>query len=232
MPAARPGSGRPAPRAEDAGALAQALPALHLALEPEVRERLLDYLDLLAKWNAVYNLTAIRDRGQMLVQHLYDCLAIVAPLRERGLLEPGATVLDVGSGGGLPGALLAIVAPSVDVHCVDAVSKKAAFVAQLRADLGVPNLHAHHARVEQLRAPGDLAPATLIVSRAFASLAQFVECSAHLLAPGGTWAAMKGQIPGDEIDALPASVEMVSAIKLDVPGLDARRHLLLLQSRG
>jgi 16S rRNA (guanine527-N7)-methyltransferase len=219
-------------RAKDAAVLAQALPALGLAIDADVQERLLDYLDLLAKWNAVYNLTAIRDRGQMLVQHLFDCLAIVAPLRTRGLLAPGATVLDVGSGGGLPGALLAILDRSVDVHCVDAVSKKAAFVAQLRADLGVPNLHAHHARVEQLRAPGDLAPATLIVSRAFASLAQFVECSAHLLAPGGTWAAMKGQMPDDEIAALPASVGVVSAIKLDVPGLQARRHLLLLQPRG
>jgi 16S rRNA (guanine527-N7)-methyltransferase len=219
-------------RAKDAAVLAQALPALGLAIDADVQERLLDYLDLLAKWNAVYNLTAIRDRGQMLVQHLFDCLAIVAPLRARGLLAPGATVLDVGSGGGLPGALLAILDRSVDVHCVDAVSKKAAFVAQLRADLGVPNLHAHHARVEQLRAPGDLAPATLIVSRAFASLAQFVECSAHLLAPGGTWAAMKGQMPDDEIAALPASVGVVSAIKLDVPGLQARRHLLLLQPRG
>ena len=219
-------------RAEDASLLAQALPALDLAIDAEVQERLLDYLDLLAKWNAVYNLTAIRDRGQMLVQHLFDCLAIVAPLRARGLLAPGATVLDVGSGGGLPGALLAILDRSIEVHCADAVSKKAAFVAQLRADLGVPNLHAHHARVEQLRAPGDLAPATLIVSRAFASLAQFVECSAHLLAPGGTWAAMKGQMPDDEVAALPASVGVVSAIKLDVPGLQARRHLLLLQPRG
>jgi 16S rRNA (guanine527-N7)-methyltransferase len=213
-------------------ALAQALAALHLPLEPETRRRLLDYLGLLAKWNAVYNLTAIRDPHQMLVAHLFDCLAIVAPLRERALLEARTTVLDVGSGAGLPGALLAMLAPEVEVHCVDAVSKKAAFVAQLRAELGLANLHAHHARVERLQAPRDLAPAALIVSRAFASLAQFVECSAHLLAPGGTWAAMKGQMPDDEIAALPASIELSAAIKLEVPGLEAQRHLLLLRARG
>ena len=213
-------------------ALAQALTSLHLPLEPEIRRRLLDYLGLLAKWNAVYNLTAIRDPGQMLVAHLFDCLAIVAPLRERALLEAGTTVLDVGSGAGLPGALLAMLAPEVEVHCVDAVGKKAAFVAQLRAELGLANLHAHHARVERLRAPRDLAPAALIVSRAFASLAQFVECSAHLLAPGGSWAAMKGQMPDDEIAALPASIVLSAAIKLEVPGLEAQRHLLLLRARG
>jgi 16S rRNA (guanine527-N7)-methyltransferase len=213
-------------------ALAQALAALNLPLEPEIRRRLLDYLGLLAKWNAVYNLTAIRDPHQMLVAHLFDCLAIVAPLRERALLEAGTTVLDVGSGAGLPGALLAMLAPEVEVHCVDAVGKKAAFVAQLRAELGLANLHAHHARVERLQAPRDLAPAALIVSRAFASLAQFVECSAHLLAPGGSWAAMKGQMPDDEIAALPAAIELSAAIKLEVPGLEAQRHLLLLRARG
>ena len=212
--------------------LARACDALGLALEPHARRRLLDYLGLLAKWNAVYNLTAIRDPGAMLVSHLFDCLAIVPPLRERGLLGPGATVLDVGSGAGLPGALIAVLEPSAGVHCVDAVSKKAAFVAQLRAELDLPNLHSHHARVEQLRAPGDLPPATLIVSRAFASLSQFVECSAHLLAPGGTWAAMKGQLPDDEIAALPPSVDVSAAIKLEVPGLDAQRHLLLVRARG
>jgi len=138
----------------------------------------------------------------------------------------------VGSGGGLPGAVIAIVESGAQVHCVDAVSKKAAFVAQLRGELGLSNLHAHHARVEQLSAPADLPRASLIVSRAFASLEDFVNASAHLRAPGGVWAAMKGRLPEDEISALAPSVELVAAITLRVPKLDARRHLLILQARG
>jgi len=215
-----------------AQALDEALPALGLALDAAARDKLLAYLGLLAKWNAVYNLTAIRDVREMLVQHLFDSLSIVAPLRERGLLAEGAVVLDVGSGGGLPGAVIAIVEPGAQVHCVDAVSKKAAFVAQLRGELGLSNLHAHHARVEQLSAPADLPRASLIVSRAFASLEDFVNASAHLRAPGGVWAAMKGRLPEDEIAALAPTVELAAAITLRVPNLDARRHLLILQARG
>lgn len=220
-------AGAEAPRALD-----DALAALGLELDAGARARLLDYLALLVKWSAVYNLTAIRDPRAMLVQHLFDCLAIVPVLRARGLLDDGAVVLDVGSGAGLPGAVIAIVAPRVEVHCVDAVGKKAAFLAQLRAELRLPNLHAHHARVEGLRAGAQLPAATLIVSRAFASLAQFVGASAHLLARGGAWAAMKGRMPDDELGALPAQVELAAAITLDVPELDARRHLLILQARG
>ena len=227
---------RPVPKdvtpARLAEALGEALPALGLALDTGTREKLLAYLVLLAKWNAVYNLTAIRDAREMLVQHLFDCLSIVAPLRERGLLAQGTVVLDVGSGGGLPGAVIAIVEPGAQVHCVDAVSKKAAFIAQLRAELALSNLHAHHARVERLSAPADLPQVSLIVSRAFASLADFVNASEHLLAPGGAWAAMKGRLPEDEISALPPAVQLSAAITLRVPSLDARRHLLILQARG
>jgi len=215
-----------------AEALGEALPAMGLTLDAATRDKLLAYLGLLSKWNAVYNLTAIRDVRDMLVQHLFDSLSIVAPLRERRLLADGAVVLDVGSGGGLPGAIIAIVEPGAQVHCVDAVSKKAAFVAQLRAELGLSNLHAHHARVEQLIAPADLPSASLIVSRAFASLEDFVNASAHLLAPGGAWAAMKGRLPEDEISALPPTAELAAAITLRVPNLDARRHLLILRARG
>lgn len=218
----------PPPDAEsDSASLGAAARELGLTLAREQTDRLIAYCALLRKWNAVYNLTAIRDPNAMLVQHLFDCLAIVPALGDR--LAEGAIVHDVGSGGGLPGVVLAVCAPGAQVHCIDAVGKKAAFVAQVRAELRLPNLHAHHARVEQLRAPRDLPAASLIVSRAFSSLAEFVTLTAHLLASGGAWAAMKGQYPADEIDALPASVRVAAAITLAVPQLRAQRHLLLLQ---
>ena len=234
--------GDPAPDADfDRRALREAADSLGLALDDAQRAQLLAYLALLRKWNAVYNLTAIRDPAAMLVQHLFDCLAIVPALRGSAssgeaqaegatpdLLAPGAVVLDVGSGGGLPGVVLAICAPQARVWCVDTVGKKAAFLTQVRAELGLANLHAIHARVEQLEAPRDLPAPTLVVSRAFASLALFVSLTRHLIAPGGTWAAMKGQLPDDELEALPAGVRLSSAITLTVPRLDARRHLLLL----
>lgn len=242
-------------------ALIGAADALGLLLDARQLDLLLQYLTLLRKWNAVYNLTAIRDTSAMLVQHLFDCLAIVPALRtahvdgarasvvpEIGsldtrsgvvtdpgptapsvdLLADGAVILDVGSGGGLPGVVLAICAPGAKVYCVDTVGKKAAFLTQVRAELGLTNLHAIHARVESLQAPRDLPAPSLIVSRAFSSLELFVSLTRHLLAPGGRWAAMKGAFPEQELDALPPPVRLSSAITLEVPRLDARRHLLLL----
>jgi 16S rRNA (guanine527-N7)-methyltransferase len=241
-------------RPPDAAALAAALADLGLRLPDGAVQQLLSFAALLSKWNAVYNLTAIRDPGAILVQHLFDCLAIVPPLRAApatpaapagtaspaspaspasssviDLLADGTVVLDVGSGGGLPGVVLAICAPGAQVHCVDAVGKKAAFLTQVRAELALANLHSHHARVEDLSAPRDLPAPTLVVSRAFASLAHFTTITAHLLAPGGVWAAMKGALPADELDALAPGVRLRAAITLDVPQLDARRHLLLLE---
>jgi len=213
---------------QERDALRDAAAVLAIALDAAAEQRLLGYLALLRKWNAVYNLTAIRDPQAMLVQHLFDCLAVVPALQP--YLHAGATVIDVGSGGGLPGVVLAVCAPQVQVHCVDTVGKKAAFVTQVRAELDVSNLHAHHARVEQLQAPRDLPAAGVIVSRAFSSLDQFIALTRHLLAPGGVWAAMKGVLPQDELAMLPADVRMRSAITLAVPRLDAQRHLLLLAS--
>ena len=213
--------------------LDEALAELGLVLDSHQRGQLLAHLALLAKWNTVYNLTAVRDPAQMLTQHLFDCLAVVPVLRDpiragRDHLADGAVVLDVGSGGGLPGVVLAICAPGVQVHCVDAVAKKAAFVRQVRAELGLANLDSHHARVEELRT---LPPVTLAISRAFASLADFVRLTRELLAPDGVWAAMKGAMPDDELRELPAGVDLLAAITLGVPQLDARRHLLLLEGR-
>lgn len=192
------------------------------------QSQLLDFLALLGKWNSAYNLTSVRDPHRQLVLHVFDCLAIVPALASR--LRDGAVVLDVGSGGGLPGVVLAICAPHVQVHTVDAVGKKAAFVAQVRGVIGLPNLHAHHARVEALCAGRELPPATLIVSRAFSSLREFVALTAHLRAPTGGWAAMKGEAPENEIAQLPAGVHALPTVVLRVPQLDAQRCLVLIEA--
>jgi len=210
-----------------------ALEALGLDLPAVARDRLLAHLALLARWNTVHNLTAVRDPARMLEQHLFDCLAVVPPLRDPARagadrLADGAVLLDVGSGGGLPGVVLAVVAPGVQVHCVDAVAKKAAFLQQLRGELGLSNLHPHHARVESLRG---LPPVSLAICRAFATLATFVDLTEPLLAPGGIWAAMKSEAADEELRALPDTVALRAAITLSVPQLDARRRLLLLERR-
>jgi 16S rRNA (guanine527-N7)-methyltransferase len=196
--------------------------ALGLAATPQQCEQLAAYLGLLQRWNATYNLTAVREPEAMLTQHLADCLAVVAPLLARC---PHGRVLDVGSGGGLPGVVLAIMAPALDVTCVDTVGKKAAFIRQVAASLGLPNLHAVHARVETLKLPRF----ELITSRAFASLADFTRLTSASLAPGGCWLAMKGRRPDDEIAALPAAVEVFHVEPLAVPGLNAERCLVWMR---
>jgi 16S rRNA (guanine527-N7)-methyltransferase len=216
--------------AQESGGLAAALQAdaaaLGWALESAAAGRLATYRDLLVKWNATYNLTALRDPAQMRTQHLADCLAVVAPLRRQAAGRP-LRVLDVGSGGGLPGVVLAAVESGWDVTCVDTVGKKAAFVRQVAAELALPNLHAEHARVEALKAP----PFDLVTSRAFASLADFVQLTRPLLAPSGAWMAMKGKTPSDEIAALPADVAVFHVEPLAVPGLDAERCLVWMRPR-
>lgn len=204
--------------------LAAASAALGLAPTPAQLQALETYLDLLQRWNATYNLTAVRDRSAMRVQHLADCLAVVRPLQARC---PAGRVLDVGSGGGLPGVVLAIMLPALDVHCVDTVGKKAAFIRQCAGTLGLRNLHAHHARVEALAQPAF----DLITSRAFAPLADFTALTGPLLAPGGTWMAMKGKRPDDEVAALPPTVEVFHVEPLQVPGLDAERCLIWMRQR-
>lgn len=195
--------------------------------DAELDRRLEAYLGLLAKWNAAYNLTAVRDPAQMRAQHLADCLAVVEPLRRQLGAGRSARILDVGSGGGLPGVVLAAAEPAWDVTCVDTVGKKAAFVRQVAGELALPNLHAEHARVEALKAR----PFDVITSRAFASLPDFVRLTQPLLAPGGVWVAMKGKRPDDEIAALPASIEVFHVEPLTVPGLDAERCLVWMRPR-
>jgi 16S rRNA (guanine527-N7)-methyltransferase len=198
--------------------------ALGLDMPAAALDRLLAYLALLRKWNAAYNLTAVRDAAQMRVQHLADCLAVVGPLRRwRG----GGRLLDVGSGGGLPGVVLAVVEPGWDVSCVDAVGKKAAFIRQVAGELALPNLHARHARVEALPGP----PVDVITSRAFAALPDFVRLTRPLLVPGGVWLAMKGRRPDDELAALPADIDVFHVEPLTVPGLTADRCLIWMRRR-
>ncbi|MDR0250836.1 MAG: 16S rRNA (guanine(527)-N(7))-methyltransferase RsmG [Burkholderiales bacterium] len=211
------------------------LDALGAALPEGIAERALAYLALLQKWNRTYNLTAIREPEQMLTHHVLDALAIV-PALDQVLApvlanQPTAQLLDVGSGGGIPGLMLAMARPAWQVTMVDAVQKKTAFVAQAVTELRLPNAHAITARVESLRTEASVLSMRydLAVSRAFSDLATFITVSRHLLAPHGVWAAMKGAAPEAEIAALPAGIVVRAVEALTVPGLDARRHLILLE---
>ena len=187
------------------------------------------YLDLLKRWNATYNLTSVRDPAAMFTQHLADCLAVVPPLRRQlGEGHEARRVLDVGSGGGLPGVVLAVVLPELQVLCVDAVGKKAAFVRQVAGNLGLNNLQASHSRVEALR----VEPFDLITSRAFSALADFVSLTRKHLLPNGAWMAMKGRLPEEEIAALPADIEVFHVEQLNVPGLDAQRCLVWMRVKA
>ena len=203
--------------------LAEGATALGLSLAPAQHAQLLAYLDLLAKWNKVYNLTAVRDPAEMLTHHLLDSLGVFAPL-VRHTQGGAARVLDVGSGGGLPGVVIAICCPEMSVACVDAVAKKAAFVQQAAGVLGLSNLRGVHARVESITEPYDV-----ITSRAFATLADFTQWSAGSLGEDGVWMALKGKHPTDEIAALPPSVAVFHVEQLTVPDLDAERCLIWMR---
>jgi 16S rRNA (guanine527-N7)-methyltransferase len=216
------------------GRLRELAAELELTLDEATCSRLLDYAALLVRWNRVHNLTAIDRPEELLSHHLLDCLAIVAPLRQAlprlGLPGSGAPLafLDAGSGGGLPGIPLALLEPAWQGQLVDAVEKKCAFLRQACLELGLRNLQVQHARLETLRLP----PQQLIVSRAFASLADFVRLTAPLLAPGGIWAAMKGRRVQEELDELGPQTEWLDTITLRVPLLDEQRHLVLLRRRA
>ncbi len=220
--------------------LRQGLHNLALDLNDVKIDQLLNYLDLIAKWTRVYNLTAVRDPAEMLTHHLLDSLAVIAPLRrvlatlQSHSLTPGdgvanagvsrAQLLDVGSGAGLPGVVIAICCPQLGVDCVDAVSKKAAFIRQVAVTLGLSNLRGVHARVETMTEKY-----TVISSRAFASLADFTRWSAPVIASAGVWLAMKGRCPEDEIAALPDEIKVFHVEQLRVPGLGAERCIVWLR---
>lgn len=210
--------------------LEEGLKSLGLNLLPSQVDALLSYMALIQKWNKVYNLTALRSSDEMLTHHLLDSLSVVLPLRTQldamGLGQ--GKLLDVGSGGGLPGVVLAIVMPQWRITCVDTVAKKAAFVQQVSASLALPNLRGLHARVESLKAQAGEG-FDVVASRAFASLPDFVNWSADALLPQGVWMAMKGKLPTDEMAALPALVEVFHVEPLHVPGLDAERCVVWMR---
>jgi 16S rRNA (guanine527-N7)-methyltransferase len=197
--------------------------ALGLNLSVEQIQHLMGYMALIQKWNKVYNLTALRDPADMLTHHLLDSLTAIPPLSRHTQGQP-VRVLDVGSGGGLPGVVLAICMPEITVTCVDTVAKKAAFVQQVAVSLKLPNLRGLHARVESLTDPYQV-----ICSRAFASLPDFVTWSRAALVEGGVWMAMKGKHPQGEIDALPRDVKVFHVEPLTVPGLDVERCMVWMR---
>jgi len=200
--------------------LAEGIDAMQLDVSPAQQEKLMDYLALMFKWNAVYNLTSLRDPMQMVTHHLLDSLAAVpAFVRARN-------VLDVGSGGGLPGIVLAIVRPDMNVSMIDTVHKKTAFLTQVKAELELINVTVYTARVEQLQVSDKF---DVITSRAFADLSDFVNWSCHLLADGGRYIALKGVAPKDEQERLPADWKVTGLEPLQVPRLGAERHLVFIE---
>jgi 16S rRNA (guanine527-N7)-methyltransferase len=206
--------------ARDLGAeLARGAAALGLALAPTAQAKLLDYLALLQKWNRVYNLTAVRKPADMVTRHLLDSLAVAPHVS-------AARLLDVGSGAGLPGVPLALAHPGMRVTLLDSSQKKAAFLRQAVIELGLANVEVVCERVEAWR-PGRVFET--VITRAFASLAEFAAAAGHLVAPGGRLAAMKGALLRAEIVRLPQGWRVARTLALRVPGLGARRHLVLLE---
>jgi 16S rRNA (guanine527-N7)-methyltransferase len=198
--------------------LDQGLQQAGIALGEQQRERLQAYLVLLQKWNKVHNLTAVRDPDDMVTLHLLDSLSVLPHV-------PGGRLLDVGSGAGLPGIPLALCRPQLQVTVMDASHKKASFMRQAKAELGLGNLEVVCGRVER----HEVKPAyDAVISRAFSDLAEFVTLTRHLLAPAACWLAMKGVHPYDELAQLPADVQVREIVPLRVPGLDAQRHLVIL----
>ena len=208
-------------------ALRRGVGVLELELSDAQISALLDYIALIQKWTRVYNLTAVRDPEEMLTHHVLDSLAVVTPLRRQlhsmGLDE-STRLLDVGAGAGLPGVVLAICCPTMAVHCVDTVAKKAAFIQQASVSLKLPLLRGIHARVESLTEPY-----AVVTSRAFASLADFTLWSKGSLADQSVWMAMKGKNPEAEVAQLPADVAVFHVEPLVVPGLDAERCLVWMR---
>ncbi len=195
--------------------LAAGITEMGLQVSPERQQILLDYLALLAKWNKVYNLTAVRDPLEMVTLHLLDSLSVLSYI-------DGKSLLDVGSGGGLPGIVLAICLPDLQVTTIDTVQKKAIFMRQVKGELGLGNLQVVNARVEEYEAE----PFELIISRAFSDLDLFMALSQHLLAEGGRWLAMKGVSPQQDLEALKVKSKVYP---LSVAGLDAERHLAIIE---
>ena len=207
---------------DNAQKLQAGIAAMGLTIPPEQQAKLLDYVELLKKWNKTYNLTALRDESLMISHHLLDSLTLLP------YIGNAQTMLDVGSGGGQPGIPAAICRPDVQITLLDANTKKTSFLQQAVIELGLSNVRVVSGRVEAVQN----FQADLITSRAFAELADFVQWTSHLLQDGGRWAAMKGVYPEDEIRHLPDVVEVERVDVLHVPQLDAERHMVLLHKKA
>jgi 16S rRNA (guanine527-N7)-methyltransferase len=218
MSATQPVSAPAAPSRSAVRPIATTLPT-------EARSKLSAYLDLLGKWNRVYNLTAIRERDQMQALHVEDALAVLPFLPARA----GLRLLDVGSGGGVPGIPIAIARPSWEVVLVDANGKKAAFLQQAIMELGLPNVESRAVRIEEFR---HVRRFDVVIARAFSDLRTFAQVARAQVAPGGLIVAMKGALPDDEIAALPPDVAVTATPALQVAGVDAARHLVIMQTKG
>ncbi len=200
--------------------LTEGVKSLALSLSSEQIDKMIAYLALLSKWNSVYNLTSVRDPKDMVRQHLLDSLSAAHAFRD------ARHVLDVGSGGGLPGMILAITYPQIRISMIDTVNKKTAFLTQAKTELGLSNVTVHTGRVEALEVAQKF---DVITSRAFSELSNFVNWSAHLLADDGQFMAMKGVTPDQEIQRLPEGWAVTAVEPLAVPGLDVERHLIYIK---
>lgn len=198
--------------------LSQGLAELGIDLDAATQQKLLDYLALLEKWNKVHNLTAVRDPSDMVTLHLLDSLSVLPHIK-------GGRLLDVGSGAGLPGIPLSIVRPDLQVTVMDSSHKKASFMRQAKATLGIPNLEVVCGRVEEFHPEHKF---NMVISRAFSDLAEFMRLTAHLCDEGGVWLAMKGVYPFDELAQIKGPTSEV--VPLRVPGLEAQRHLVFLKA--
>lgn len=205
-----------------AATLEAGLDTLGLGRQPQTVETLVAYLQLIEKWNRVHNLTAVRDPERMLTQHLLDSLAVLPELPRRDDLR----LLDVGSGAGLPGIPIAVLRPSWQITLIDSNGKKASFLRQAVAELGLAKVEVVQARVEEFK-PSQCYD--IVISRAFSDLADFLAGARHLVCPDGALVAMKGVFPEEELALLPETAAHVSSVPLQVPGLDAARHLITLK---
>ena len=201
--------------------LQQGCRALGVAQDPSLQDRLLQYLELLVKWNRSYNLTAVRDPAQMVTRHLLDSLAIAPYLC-------GQRLIDVGTGGGLPGVPMAILFPEREFHLLDSNGKKTRFLFQVKTALGLDNMTVHQARVESFQCEPEF---DVVLSRAFASLEDMVSGCRHLLADDGHFLAMKGAYPGEELAAVEQWCSIEGVYELTVPGLHEQRHLVDMRLR-
>jgi 16S rRNA (guanine527-N7)-methyltransferase len=198
---------------------------LGLWISEEQADRLARFCDLLQRWNQVYNLTSLKNVDQIFTRHLLDCLAVVSPLRRKLAQADPVRLLDAGSGAGLPGLVIAIMEPDIEVVCVDAVGKKVAFVQQAAVELALQNVSTQHARIERF----DQHDFHVVTSRAFASLADFVRMTKSALAPSGIWMAMKAKTPVDEIRAVSSMASVFHVEHVQVPELDAERCIVWMR---